>query len=77
MFEVSVLIPLVESNSPNILASCATNLNESIDSSNVSVRGYLPLTRKDSVTHMHGLVVYVKEGHPFAWDLRFLICVFH
>ena len=23
---------------------------------------YLPLTRKDSITHMHGLAVYVKEG---------------
>ena len=31
--------------------------------------GYLPLIRKDSSTHMHGLVVYVKEGLPFAWDL--------
>ena len=33
------------------------------------MRGYLPLIRKDSVTHMHGLAVYVKEGLPFAWDL--------
>ena len=31
--------------------------------------GYLPLIRKDSSTHMHGLVVYVKEGLPFARDL--------
>ena len=36
---------------------------------NFSVRGYLPLIRKDSVTHMHGLAVYVKEGLPFARDL--------
>ena len=35
---------------------------------NFSMRGYLPLTRKDSSTHMHGLPVYVKEGLPFAWD---------
>ena len=48
---------------------CDTNLDESIDSGNFSVRGYLPLIRKDSRTHMHGLVVYVKEGLPFAWDL--------
>ena len=33
------------------------------------MRGYLPLTRKDSSTHMHSLAVYVKEGLPFARDL--------
>ena len=33
------------------------------------MRGYLPLIRKDSGTHMHGLAVYVKEGLPFPWDL--------
>ena len=27
------------------------------------------LIQKDSITHMHGLVVYVKELLPFAWDL--------
>ena len=59
----------LESNSPNILALCETNLNDSIDSGNFSVRGYLPLIRKDSSTHMHGLTVYVKEGLRFAWDL--------
>ena len=42
---------------------------DSIDSGNFSVRGYLPLIRKDSSTHMHGLAVYVKEGLPFARDL--------
>ena len=31
--------------------------------------GYLPLTQKDSSTHMHGLTVYVKERLAFAWDL--------
>ena len=46
-----------------------TNLDDSIDSGNFSVRGYLPLIRKDSCTYMHGLAVYVKEGLPFAWDL--------
>ena len=25
--------------------------------------------QKDNVTHMHGLAVFVKEGHPFAQDL--------
>ena len=58
-----------ESNSPDILAQCETNLDDSIDSGNFSVRGYLPLIRKDSSTHMHGLAGYVKEGLPFAQDL--------
>ena len=59
----------LESNSPDILTLCETNLDHSIDSGNFSVRGYLPLIQKDSGTHMHGLAVYVKEGLPFAWDL--------
>ena len=59
----------LESNSPDILALCETNLDDSIDSGNFSVRGYLPLIRKDSITHMHGLAVYVKEGLPLAWHL--------
>ena len=58
----------LESNFPDILALCKTNLDDSIDSGNFSVRGYLPLIWKDSSTHMHGLAVYVK-GLPFAWDL--------
>ena len=33
------------------------------------MRGYLPLIRKDSSTHMHVLTVYVKQGLPFARDL--------
>ena len=59
----------LESNFPDILALCETNLDDSIDSGNFSVRGYLPLIRKDSSTHMHRLAVYVKEGLPFARDL--------
>ena len=59
----------LESNPPDILALCETNLDDSIDSGNFSVRGYLPLIRKDSSTHMHGLAVYLKEGLPFARDL--------
>ena len=34
---------------------CETNLEDSVDYSNISVRDYLPLIRKNSVTHMHGL----------------------
>ena len=59
----------LESNSPDILALCETNLNGSVDSGNFFVRGHLPLIRKDSCSHMDGLTVYVKEGHPFARDL--------
>ena len=58
-----------ESNSLDIPALCERNLEDSIVSGNFSVRGYFPLIRKDSSTHMHGLAVYVKEGLPFAWDL--------
>ena len=50
----------LESNSPAILALCETNLDDSIDFGNFSVRVYLPLIQKDSSTHMHGLTVYVK-----------------
>ena len=57
------------SNFWDILALCETNLDGSIDSGNFSGRGYLPLIWKDSVTHMHGLAVYVKERLPFAQDL--------
>ena len=32
-----------ESNFPDICALCETNLDDSIDSGNFSVRGYLPL----------------------------------
>ena len=44
-------------------------MDDSIDSGNFSARGYLNLIQKDSITHMHGLTVYVKEGLPFAQDL--------
>ena len=33
----------LESNSPDILALCETNLDDLNDSGNISVRGYLPL----------------------------------
>ena len=59
----------LESNYPDILALCETNLHDSIESGNFSVRGYLPLIQKDSITYMHGLKVYVKEGLLFARGL--------
>ena len=44
-------------------------MDDSTDSGNFFERGYLPLIRKDSITHVHGLAVNVKEGLPFARDL--------
>ena len=57
----------LESNSPDILALCETNMNDSIDSGNFSEKSYLLLIRKDPSTHMHGLAVYVKEGNYRVW----------
>ena len=59
----------LESNSLDILAVCETDLDGLIDSDNFFMRGYLPLIRKDSSTHRHGLAICVKEGLHFAWDL--------
>ena len=44
-------------------------LDDSVDSTNLSVSGYLPLIRNDSVTRMHDLAVYGKEGLPFTKDI--------
>ena len=41
----------LESNSPDILALSETKFSDSID----SMRGYLSLIQRDSITHMHGL----------------------
>ena len=58
------------SNFSDILALYGTNLDHSVDSGNFSVSNYLPLIPiyPDSITHMNGPDVYVKEGLPFAWD---------
>ena len=57
----------LESNSPDILTLCETNLDDSIDSGSFSVRGYLALIWKVPITYIYGIAVYVKEGLPFAW----------
>ena len=57
----------LESNYPDISALCETNLDDSIDSGNFSVKVYLFLIRKDSTIHMHGLALHVKNF--FAQDL--------
>ena len=58
-----------KSDSPDIPVLCEATLDNSIDSGNFPVRGYLPLIWKDSTSHMHALEVYVKEGLLFACDL--------
>ena len=62
-------LTFLESKSPDIPALCETNLDDSIDSGNISARGYLLLIWKDSGTRMHGFAVYVKEGLSFTQDL--------
>ena len=59
----------LESNPPDILALCETNLYDSIDSGSFPVRDYLPLFQKDFSNHMYALTVYVTEGLPFAQHL--------
>ena len=59
----------LESNSPDIFALLETNLDDSTDSGNFSLKDYLSLIQKDSTTHIHGLAVYVKEGLCFVQDL--------
>ena len=44
-------------------------MDDSIDSGNFSVMAYLHLIRKDYVTYLHDLAVYVKEGLAFARGL--------
>ena len=59
----------LEPNSSDFLSLCGTNLDDSIDSANFSLRGYLPLIQKDSTNHIHSLRVYVNEGLSLACDL--------
>ena len=59
----------LELNSPDILALCETNLDDSFREFPCDKGGYLLLIRKDSVTHMHGLAVHVKNELPFARDV--------
>ena len=47
----------LESSSPKILALYETDLDDSVDPGNFSVRGYLSLIQKDSITHMHCMVL--------------------
>ena len=55
-------------NFPDIFTLCEVNLENSIDCSNFSVRSYLPMIRKDSITHMHGFSL-CEEGISFYVEL--------
>ena len=48
------------------MALCETNLGPDISSSDFGVDGYLPVIRKDSSRHMHGLAVYIRCSLPVA-----------
>ena len=69
IFVICVRILLHVNLSCESFLECETSLDDSIDSGNFSMTGYLPLIQKDSSTHMHGMALYVKEGLPFTWDL--------
>ena len=60
---------LLELNSPESLAICERNLDNSIDFSNFSVRDYLPIIGMDFITHLHCLAIDVNEGVPSTRDL--------
>ena len=62
----------LELNSSENIALRETNLDDSVDSRDFSVKGYLSLFQKDSVTNMHGLSVFVKEAFPFARALTYV-----
>ena len=59
----------LESNSPDIVTLCETNLDDSNDSGDFSVTGYLPLIQKDAITRITRFAVYVEEGLLLSWDL--------
>ena len=73
MFEAFVQILFIVNLSLNqslltFLLCVRKNLDDSIDSRDFSVRGYLPLIRNDSITHAWSCSL-CEEGLPFAQDL--------
>ena len=61
-------LSFLEPNSHDILSLCETNLDCSINYGNLFVRGYLPVIRQDSNTHMHVCIF----SH-FIWRRDFLL----
>ena len=60
----------LSTKSPDILALCETELDESISDREFDVPGFsTPATKHDHLNrHMHGLGVYIKDGLPCARD---------
>ena len=56
----------LESNPPDILALCETNLYDLIDSRDFSVRGYRPLIEKD-------ILVLICMVYQFVWRKEFVL----
>jgi len=57
-------------NKPDIFGLSETALNESVPNSDLIIPGYLPLIRKDSIKHMHGLGIYVRDNLPIAREVE-------
>ena len=56
----------LSNSSPDFLALSETNLSSNMADSDFSIPGYLPIIRKDSNTHMHGLAVYARDTLPIS-----------
>ena len=57
-------------SSPDLLALSETNLSSNFADSDFSIPGYLPIIRKDSSTHMHGLAVYARDTLPISREVH-------
>ena len=57
-------------SSPDLLALSDTNLSPNFADSDFSIPGYLPIIRKDSSTHMHGLAVYARDTLPISREVH-------
>ena len=73
----------LESNFPDLLALCETNLDDKLDFGNFSERGYFPLIRKNSTTHMHPCYCSLCERRtssctgPISRKLCFQLALLH
>ena len=57
-------------SSPDLLALSETNLSSNFADSDFCIPGYLPIIRKDSSTHMHGLAVYARDTLPISREVH-------
>ena len=66
----------LRSNSRDILGLCETNLDDSVDSGHLSVRGYLPLIRKYSSTHIYVLQFMLKNDFLFLHSASYFFFLY-